>query len=140
MLSKVTLPSSPDHSPTLSCSCGEKMGFSFPDFSPWLQDKIWEWPGDQTKVTHCVYHCKVGSSQTHLDNITRWDPSSYQKYVRCASINEACYFNLIFFLFILSKRLAYISNYQATSKCFIEKINYKQGWRSHQHSILIQNY
>ena len=36
----IYLASFPGHSQILSHSCGEKS-----DFSPWLQDKIWEWPG-----------------------------------------------------------------------------------------------
>jgi len=77
------LASSPGHSQILSCSRGEKSGeglgsklrhgpenrvhhlrsisglwCSFaprpsPDFSPWLQDKIWKWPGDEATKLLC---------------------------------------------------------------------------------------
>ena len=50
----VNLASSPGHSQILSCSRGETTSWtgSFdprpsPDISPQLQDKIWEWPGDE---------------------------------------------------------------------------------------------
>ena len=47
------------------------MGLSFSNFSPQLRDKTWEWHGDEIEVTHCVYHCKVGSIIRHTWTISQ---------------------------------------------------------------------
>ena len=40
---------------TITCTYIELSTVCFrpsPDFSPWLQDKIWEWPGDEARGLH----------------------------------------------------------------------------------------
>ena len=75
-LSIVDVALSPGHSQILSRSCGEKSGEGLgsllclqpvtsnnprpsPNYSPRLQDKIWEWPGDEAIVDAHSCNCAL---------------------------------------------------------------------------------